>query len=266
MSPPIYLDRTDLVQQEIVTQLAQICPTQWAFGEPTEDGLPSHIYTLTWMGSTLAQTHERASSIYTIDSYTIDVETSEAGRDLAVAINGTTYQVTATDASPTTLRGLLLAAIQSDTEAPYTTVGVGASEINIIPTGSGSLLSARIPIGGDLVETTTDHAVQPHEVTRSTASVRIQLQAWAPSTSPRLSAHVLLAHGQSLLQGPVTTLALSIRQCVIQSWDQAIDLTAIAGAKWASRAAAEFVLGYETKLVTESTRIQTTTQLLEISP
>lgn len=267
MSAPVYLDRTDLVQQELVTQLTQVCPTQWAFGEPTEDGLPAQIYTLTWMGSTLDQTHERAASIYTIDSYVIDVEASEAGRELAVALNGTTYRVTATDASPTTLRDLLLASIQADTEAPYTAISVGVSEIDITPTvpGSGSLFSARIPIGGDLVETTTDHAVQPHQVTNSTASIRVQLQAWAPSTSPRLSAHVLLAHGQALLQGPTATLALKGRQCVIRSWDQAIDLTAIAGAKWASRAAAEFTLAYETKLVTEATRIQTTAQLLEIS-
>lgn len=262
----VFLERTDLVQLALVEALSQICPTQWAYGEPSEDLLPGSVYTLTWMGSSGDQVHNRPQTVYTLDSYTITVNASEAGRELAAEINGVRYLVTATDADPATLRGLLLAAILADTGASYTPAPSGASSIVVTPNESGSLLSASIPLGGDLVTTLADHEIDPHLVTTSVTTVRVQIQGWAASTAPRLSAHLLLAHGQSLLQGPTATEALRQRGCVIRSWDAIADLTAISGARWASRAAVELELAYQTRLVTEATRIQTTTNLLEISP
>ena len=266
----VFLARTDLVQLGLVEVLSPICPVQWGYGMPSEDALPGQLYTLTWLGSTGDQTHERADSVYTLDGYRITVDTSEFGRALVVELNGTPYRVTATDASPATLRDLLLAQIQADTLAPYEAVADGAVALVVAPKvpGSGSLLSARVPLGGDLVTTLAGHATQPHLVTHAVTGVRLQIQAWAPSTSPRLSAHLLLAHGQSLLQGPTATATLRDRGCVIRSWDPILDLTAISGARWASRAAVECVVAYETQLVTPTTRIQTptTTFEIEISP
>lgn len=266
-----FIARTDLLTQALVDVLSQVCPAQWAYGEPTEDALPESLYTLTWLFAEGQQTHERASSVYTLESFEIDVDTSETGRELAVELNGRTYLVTATNADPATLRGLMLAAINADSvspyNAPYSAVTAGATGLIVTPIveDSGTLLSARVPLGGDMVTTLAIHADQPHLVTRSIVDATIQIQAWAPSIAPRLSANLLLAHGQSLLQGPTATDTLRGVGCVIRSWDRIVDLTAIAGARWSSRAAVEAVVSYETQLVTPTTRIQTATTTLEIT-
>lgn len=261
----VFLARVDLIQLGLVEVLSQICETQWAYGEPTEDALPDSLYTLTWMGSRQTQDHQRASSIYTLDSFDLEVDASAVGRELAIKLNGTPYRATATDASPATLRNLLFAAILSDETPAYEVATLGASGLRVTPLASGSLLSASILAGADLATPTTDFASEPHLVTRVTTDVTIQLQAWASSHAPRLSASLLLAHGRSLLQGPTATASLLDRGCVIRSFTSDTDLTAIAGAAWASRSALELQLAYEAQLVTPATRIQTTPALLEIS-
>lgn len=237
---PIRLDRLQLALVNVLGSAGGLTSYQvaWSYGQGVfTDAFPASFVNLKLSGPpSFRAPPGRGASIYPIASVAWVVNSATDGALVGLYINGLPFRVSVGPLDTvTTVRDALVAAINADASGEYTaSAGLGAGEWTLTASSLGSVWSLRK--FGDMTATPTASANQAL-VTQGTASADVTIECFSKSRAPRDGAVSMASILQAVLLLPEVGLTLRDYGLGFAGLGPVIDLSAIAGGKWESRAA-----------------------------
>lgn len=273
---PLRLDR---VQQALFEVLAEATGVgvHWAYAEVPQESLAADFLALTMIGGPgpVNRKHVRGCVFQPPTLVPLTVGPLVVGSRVVVALNDFNYfhDVTGLD-TVTTVRDDLVAQINDvDNIEPVTATAVGVDSLDLVPDLFGSLWNLKIagPISAGALTLSPDFA----ELVDGTQTMLVNVQAYSKGREPRNGAWSVIQRSIAALQ--TGDLVERLRRFGVGVWDYTnpIDLSAITGAHWETRASFDVTLAararwarptdvVETVDVTLNTSQPTTTETITI--
>ncbi len=231
--------RLDRLQRGLYEALSGVTDVVgWGYGQqPREAGglLALRIVS----GPALRQHHARGSLLLPGESLTLRVTSAVAGTRLVVTLNDYDYRHDVLGGeSVTDIRDDLLAQILLG-EVTVTASSSGADAIDLAAVELGGIRSLALVGEGLTAESVvvSDDAVL---VTEGQATFSVEMQAFGRGREPRNGALNIVQSALDLLQSPTKREALNRWGVGLWGLGTPIDISAIAGSDWESRASADF--------------------------
>lgn len=255
---PLRLDRVQLALVSILDEACNPLGAHWGYTEPTREQLPEGYVTLT-MADGPGPFHrqgKRGTELTPIDTVTIVVDSVEVGKRYGIELNGFNYFTDGVGGDTVdTIRDRLVAAIVADTEETASAAAGGAGEVDLSANFLGGI--RWLSIYGALSSTNLVRAADSVLVVDGTQTMLVNIQAYHKQREPRNGAWALIQQCVAALQSE--DLVERLRRYGVGVWDKAqpLDLSAIAGGHWESRASMDVTLAARASWVRPVSTIET---------
>ncbi len=257
---PLRLDR---VQQGLFEALADATDVDvgWSYSEVPQESLTAGFVSLTMVGGPgpFIRKHRRGRTLQPIDDVTLTIGLLEEER-IGIVLNDFNYFV---DTNPLmTINAVRLDLLNQINDAnniePVTASNGGPAELILTADFLGAIASLSI-YGESLTAGTPTLNDDFVLVTEGTQTMLVNVQAYAKEREPRLGAWSIIQQCIAALQ--TEDLVELLRRFGVGIWDHSspIDLSAIAGGHWETRASFDLTLSARARWVRPVDVIETVT-------
>lgn len=257
--------RLDRLQRGLYEALSGVTDVvAWGYGQqPREAGGLLSLRVLS--GPALDQRHARGTLLLPGVSLIVRVDEATEDRKLIIRLNGFDYghEVEAGE-TVTDIRDDLLAQIQAGEAGHVTATGDGADGIALSADYLGAIRSLAF-VGGDLSAESVVISEDAVLVTEGHATFSIEMQAFARGREPRNGAINIITAALDRLQSPAVSATLDLWGFGLQDKGVPIDISAIAGTDWESRASCDFTVSAVSVGVEPVDQIETVTSEFSVS-
>lgn len=254
--------RFDRLQRGLFSTLSDaLAPTRvsWAYTEQSFETVPDEgLVSLTVSGGPrpVSRQHERGTLLNPISDVILTVSSVVLGARYSIRLNCFDYatEATATD-TVETIRDRLSGLVNADTIDDVTATNIGADSIDLVAGSPGAIVS--LQIFGPIAAGTPNIDPQSVLVTSGGQEMSITCEAFSKGREPRFGALTLASRAMAALQTFDYVQTLLSFGVAIRSKGPIIDLSAIAGGHWETRASFDFVAAMAATWVRPVDRIET---------
>ena len=254
--------RFDRLQRGLFSTLSDaLAPTRvsWAYTEQSFETVPDEgLVSLTVSGGPrpVSRQHERGTLLNPISDVVLTVSSVVLGARYSIRLNCFDYatEATATD-TVETIRDRLSGLVNADTIDDVTATNIGADSIDLVAGSPGAIVS--LQIFGPIAAGTPNIDPQSVLVTSGGQEMSITCEAFSKGREPRFGALTLASRAMAALQTFDYVQTLLSFGVAIRSKGPIIDLSAIAGGHWETRASFDFVAAMAATWVRPVDRIET---------
>ena len=254
--------RFDRLQRGLFSTLSDaLAPTRvsWAYTEQSFETVPDEgLVSLTVSGGPrpVSRQHERGTLLNPISDVVLTVSSVVLGARYSIRLNCFDYatEATATD-TVETIRDRLSGLVNADTIDDVTATNIGADSIDLVAGSPGAIVS--LQIFGPISAGAPNIDPQSVLVTSGGQEMSITCEAFSKGREPRFGALTLASRAMAALQTFDYVQTLLSFGVAIRSKGPIIDLSAIAGGHWETRASFDFVAAMAATWVRPVDRIET---------
>lgn len=262
---PIRFDRLQLGLFSTLSDALAPTRVSWAYTEQSFETVPDEgLVSLTISGgpTPVSRQHKRGTLLNPIADVELTVSSLVVGAKYIVRLNSFDYSTEASALDTVeTIRDRLTAAIDGDPLEDVTTTDVGVDAFVLTAGSSGAIRS--VQLFGPLTAGTPTIDPQSVLVTDGGQEMSITCEAFSKGREPRSGALTLISRAMAVLQSEDYVETLRSYGVAIRSKGPAIDLSAIAGGHWETRASFDFIAAMAATWVRPVDRIETVNATIE---
>jgi hypothetical protein len=239
---PLRLDRMQRALFDVLSE-ATDTDVHWGYTEPTQEQLADSFVELHIIAGPgpFIRAGSRGRTIRAIDTVPLTVTSVVVDAWYIIRLNGFDYRTAGVSGDTVTdIRDRLVTAIEVDTLETATATTSGADTLDLTADSVGGIWS--LELVGALSAGTVTYSSGNVLVTEGTQTMLVNVQAFSKSQEPRNGASMLIQQCMAALQSP--DLVETFTRYGVGVWGKTnpVDLSAIAGAYWETRASMDITL------------------------